>query len=41
MTPEGRALVRRLMAAYGRGDWAEALEAAGAYAALVPEQAIQ
>ena len=39
MTPEGRALVRRLMAAYGRGDWPEALAAAEAYAELVPEQA--
>ena len=39
MTPEGRALVRRMVAAYARGEWTEALEAAEPYAALVPEQA--
>jgi len=37
--PEGPALVRRMMAAYGRGAWGQALEAAEAYAELVPGQA--
>ena len=39
MTPDPAELVRRMVAAYGRGEWAEALEAAEAYAAQAPEEA--
>ena len=39
MTPDPAELVRRMVAAYGRGDWVEALEAAEAYAVQAPEEA--
>ena len=39
MTPDPAELVRRMFAAYGRGEWTEALDATEAYAAQAPEEA--
>jgi A/B hydrolase-like, N-terminal domain len=39
VTPDPAELIGRMVAAYGRGAWAEALEAAEAYAAQAPEEA--